>query len=110
MRLSRRWAIVGTSALVLGGAGVGTGLGLAGGDDGDARATGPAADQAAAAALERIPGGTVTGLERDSENGAAWEVEVRRPDGATVDVRLGADQRVIVVEGDRESAGEDGSR
>ena len=38
----------------------------------------------------------------DGENGATYEVEVTRPDGATVDVRLDGDFRTVVVEGDTE--------
>ena len=41
--------------------------------------------------------------ERDGENGATWEVEVTKPDGNTVDVRLDASFNKVVVEGDHES-------
>jgi hypothetical protein len=77
-----------------------------GGDDGDVTVTGADADQARQAALELTHGGTANSVERDSENGATWEVEVTRPDGATVDVRLDESYDVVVIEGDSETADE----
>jgi hypothetical protein len=74
-----------------------------GGDDEGAGATGPGADRARAAALEHLGGGTANAVERDDEDGATWEVEVTKSDGKTVDVRLDANYRVVVVEGDSES-------
>lgn len=65
------------------------------------------ADDASAAALEATGGGTVNSVERDSENGATWEVEVTQPDGATVDVRLDEAYDVVVIEGDADSPGDD---
>ena len=93
MTRMRRIAAAGAAAVALGG----IGLGVAGGvdDDADERATGPAADRARAAAAAVVPGGAVTGVERDEEGGAAWEAEVRRPDGTVVEVRLGADLRPV---------------
>ena len=70
------------------------------GDDGDQNVTGSGADQATAAALEITNGGTANSVERDSENGATWEVEVTKPDGSTVDVRLDENYKLVVVEGD----------
>ena len=101
--------LVGAVALVLAGV-AGTTAAVAGGDDGAGTVTGPEADRAAAAALEVTGGGTANAVERDSENGATWEVEVTRPDGTTVDVRLDDRFRLVVVEGDTEddSEGADG--
>jgi uncharacterized membrane protein YkoI len=84
-----------------------------GGDEGD---DGPAsrsytqeqADRAEEAALDATGGGTANSVERDGENGATWEVEVTKPDGTTVDVRLDASYAVVVIEGDSEDAGETG--
>ena len=70
------------------------------GDDGDQNVTGSGADQATAAALQITNGGTANSVERDSENGATWEVEVTKPDGSTVDVRLDENYKLVVVEGD----------
>lgn len=81
----------------------------AGGDDGDASVTGPEANAATRAALEATHGGTANAVERDSENGATWEVEVTEPDGDTVDVRLDEHYRVVVIEGDSESPDDGGA-
>ena len=71
-------------------------------DDGDNTVSGPDADRATAAALRLTHGGTANSVERDSENGATWEVEVTRTDGSTVDVRLNASYRLVVIEADSE--------
>jgi uncharacterized membrane protein YkoI len=54
------------------------------------------------AALDATGGGTVNAVERDSEDGATFEVEIARTDGTTVDVRLDESYDVVVIEGDRE--------
>jgi len=64
--------------------------------------TGPEADQAAQAALKAAGGGSVLDVDRDSENGATWEVELVKPDGSHVDVLLDAQFRVIDVGGEQE--------
>lgn len=79
------------------------GAALASSDDGEAHVSGPQADRATAAALAATHGGTANSVERDSENGATWEVEVTRTDGDTVDVRLDQDYGVVVIEGDSEA-------
>lgn len=60
-----------------------------------------------AAALDATGGGTANAVERDSENGATWEVEVTKTDGNTVDVRLDESYKVVVIEGDSESGDSD---
>ncbi len=106
MNRTRRMMIVGGSILALaaGGAGVAAATGT-GGESGEAgeQASGPGADQATKAALEITQGGTANSVERDSENGATWEVEVTKTDGNTVDVRLDEGYNLVVVEGDGES-------
>ena len=77
---------------------------IAGGGDDEGSVTGPGADEARAAALSHLGGGTANSVERDSEDGATWEVEVTRADGKTVDVWLDAGYGVVVVEGDSEDA------
>jgi hypothetical protein len=59
--------------------------------DSEGGVTGRQADRAILAALEATGGGTANAVERDSENGAFWEVEIRTPDGRVVDVRLSRD-------------------
>jgi hypothetical protein len=73
------------------------------GDDDGPSATGPAADRARTAALAHLGGGTANAVERDSEDGATWEVEVTKPNGETVDVRLDERYRIVVVESDSET-------
>lgn len=92
-------------ALALGGAA----WAVAGGGDGEGNATGPDADRAKAAAIAQLGGGKVNAVERDSEKGATWEVEVTKTSGDTVDVRLDASYGVVAVDTDSETADEGGS-
>ena len=78
---------------------------VASGGSEDGHVTGPEADRAVAAALAETGGGEANAVERDTENGAVWEVEVTKTDGTTVDVRLGSDFHTIVVESDQEDSG-----
>jgi len=73
------------------------------GDDKGEGRTGRGADRARSAALRLLPGGTANSVERDNENGATWEVEVTKADGNTVDVRLDAQFKMVVIEGDSEA-------
>lgn len=100
--MKRRFLIVGGSALALAAGGVGAATALGGGEEAERQATGPGPDRARAAALEYTNGGTANAVERDSENGATWEVEVAKPDGNTVDVRLDENYKLVVVESDSE--------
>lgn len=105
MRLTRNKLILATALGVLAAGGGGAAFAVAqGGDEGGA--TGPGADRARAAALTALKGGRANSVERDTENGATWEVEVTRTDGKTVDVRLDERYRVVVVEGDGEDSQE----
>jgi hypothetical protein len=89
------------AAFALGGAAIAGSAGVFD-DDGEAQLTGPSADRAKAAALEITGGGKANAVERDSEDGATYEVEVTKPDGKTVDVRLDASFNRVTVEGDSE--------
>jgi uncharacterized membrane protein YkoI len=102
---TRNYVIAGAAALALAAGGVGIAQAV-GGDDEDESVTGPQADRAKVAALRITDGGTANSVERDGENGATWEVEVTKPDGKTVDVRLDERYGLVVVEGDSEA--EDG--
>ena len=106
MWLQRKHLIVGGAVLALSAGGAGAAMAVGSGDDGNAQASGPGADRATSAALQVTHGGTANAVERDSENGATWEVEVTKPDGNTVDVRLDQNYNLVVVEGDSESADE----
>lgn len=93
-------AAFGAAAAVAAG---GTGAALAiGGGGGDKSLKGPAADRATAAALKITGGGTANSVERDNEKGATYEVEVRKSDGSTVDVRLDNAYKLIAVDSDSE--------
>lgn len=74
--------------------------------DSEGSVTGPDADRAAQAALDATGGGTVLEVERD-DGGAAWEVEVRTPDGTVVEVRLDEGFEVVSSGGDDGDTGED---
>jgi hypothetical protein len=100
MRKRTAAAAVGAGVLVAIAAG---GVATASSDDGDSTVSGPQADRATTAALDATHGGKANSVERDSENGATWEVEVTKKDGNTVDVRLDENYKVVVIEGDSES-------
>jgi uncharacterized membrane protein YkoI len=104
MHWSRKKVIVGGSVLALAVGGAGAAVAVGSGHD-EGGATGPGADQAKAAALKLYPGSQANAVERDSENGATWEVEVRKADGSTVDVRLDQNYQLVVAETDSEDQG-----
>ena len=93
--------------MALSAAGVGAAVAAGGGEDANEQVSGPAADKARSAALAAHPG-TANAVERDSENGATWEVEITGKDGKTVDVRLDENYRVVAVEGDGENDSHEG--
>ena len=103
MRTTAKKTVAGVAALAAFGLG-GAAYVQASGEDGDRSVTGPDAAAAKAAALKITNGGQVNAVERDGEQGATWEVEVTRPDGSTVDVRLGRSYELVAVDGDSESA------
>ena len=75
----------------------------------DVAVTGSAAGQAREAAPAAVPGATVRGVERETNDddtpASAYEVELTRPDGTPVEVELDADFKV--VGSDREDEGPD---
>lgn len=75
-------------------------------DDGESNVSGTDADRAKEAALRATGGGRANAVERDSEDGATWEVEVTKRDGSTVDVRLDENYDVVVIEPDSEAPGD----
>jgi hypothetical protein len=79
-------AVVG--ALVLGGVAIAGSQSVGPLGDDEASLSGPAADRATATAIKVTGGGKANALERDSEHGATYEVEVTKPNGKTVDVYL----------------------
>ena len=103
MDTKRRWIAGGAIAAVL--VGGTTGLAIASAGDDDQPLTGSALDQASAAALEHTGGGTVIETEV-GDDGAAYGVEVRLPDGRVVEVQLDESFQVIGQERDDDTAGE----
>ncbi len=103
--MNRKQRVAAAAGVALAAVATAGGVAVAGGDsgdDGDVTVTGAEADQARQAALALTHGGTANSVERDSENGATWEVEVTREDGTTVDVRLDEHFDLVVIEGDGE--------
>jgi uncharacterized membrane protein YkoI len=86
------------AALALGGAAIAN---ATMGDDGEPL-TGSKLQRASAAALKAAGGGRVTETEHDSEGGGVYEVEVTKPDGSEVEVRLDGDFQVVAAERDEE--------
>ena len=89
-------------AVVVGGAGTV----LATAADDDAQLTGESRDRAVAAARAHVGEGEVTDTEL-GDDGAAYGVEIRKPDGAQVEVNLDKDYRVTGTEADDDSGPED---
>jgi hypothetical protein len=106
MRMDRRTKLgIGGAAAVLV-VGVGSFLGIAaatGGDD-DEQLSGSTRDRAVAAALASTGGGKVLETEA-GDDGAAYTVEVERPDGSVVEVQLDADFTVTGEAADDDGAG-----
>lgn len=104
MQLRKRTVVAGGVFVAGVVAAAGTAVATQGDDEtGSHNYTRQQADDATKAALDATGGGRANSVERDSENGAVWEVEVTRPDGATVDVRLDASYDVVVIEGDSDA-------
>jgi hypothetical protein len=101
---SRLTKLAATGTVAVAAALGGSAWAIAGGGDDNGSATGPGADRAKAAAVAHLGGGTANAVERDSEKGATWEVEVAKAGGGTADVRLDAAYKVVAVESDSESA------
>jgi hypothetical protein len=78
-------------------AALGTGIGYA--DDGDHDITGPAADQARAAAVKAVPGTTAGEVESETNEGAAvYGVIVTKSDGTKLEVHLDKNYRFLGTE------------
>jgi len=105
MRRRTRWTAAGLAVAVVGGAAAAA----AGGGDSDQELTGATRDRAVAAALAATGSGTVTETEA-GDDGAAYGVEVRLPDGRQVEVNLDQSFTVIGQEPDEDRDGETDGR
>lgn len=97
----RKKIVIGIGAVVASAA-IAGGATAYGSSDSDESVKAPQAGRAAEAALDATGGGTANSVEADNEDGATWEVEVTKPEGTTVDVRLDEDYQVVVIEEDSE--------
>jgi hypothetical protein len=86
--------------------GIGAGVSVAAGGDDDAPLRGDRYDRATVAALEETGGGTVLETEA-GDDGAAYSVEIRTPDGRVVEVQLDQQFHVIGSENDDDGAGDE---
>ena len=102
MKSKRTLLVVGAAVALLAVAG---GVGIAQAVSGSEEpVTGPAADKAAAAALDAAGGGSVLVIEQQDGDGAGtYEVEVRREDGSQVEIHLDAQFRQVGSEADDDS-------
>jgi uncharacterized membrane protein YkoI len=77
----------------------------------DTPVTGTPAEQAKAAAQAAVSGATVRGVERETNDDdtprSAFEVELVRPNGTTVEVELDADYKVLTTDQDDDSRDDD---
>jgi hypothetical protein len=87
----------------------GAGAVMASGADDDAPLTGESRDKAVAAARAHVGDGEVTDTEV-GDDGAAYGVEIRRPDGTQVEVNLDRDYKVTGTEADDDSGPDDDDR
>ena len=105
MQRRTRWiAAAGLGAVVAGGI-----VAAAAGGDADQELTGATRERAVAAALAATGGGTVLETEA-GDDGAAFGVEVRLPDGRQVEVNLNEAFKVVGQEADEDKPGEDRGR
>ena len=78
----------------------------------DVAVTGTAADRARDAGRAAVPGATVRGVERETNDddtpASAYEVELTRPDGTPVEVELDADYKVLGTDQEDDGPDDDG--
>jgi uncharacterized membrane protein YkoI len=105
MTRARKLLIAGAAVVAVSAGGVG--IAQAVGGDSEEQVSGPEADRAKRAAVQAVGGGHAVGVEREDDGKGAWEVEVERDDGSTLEVRLDGAYRVIGAERDDEDADRD---
>ena len=104
--MRRRTIVAGALVVALAAVSGGIALAATGGGGDEQPLSGAAREQATAAALAHTGGGTVTETET-GDDGAAYGVEVRLPDGSQVEVSLDERFRVIGQEADDDGAGDE---
>lgn len=106
--MNRRTRWIAGGALAVAVIGASSGFAIASSGDADKPITGSNLEKAVAAALAHTGGGTVTETEV-GDDGAAYGVEVRLPDGSQVEVNLDANFQVIGQAADDDGGKESGS-
>lgn len=104
--MNRKLGIVAAIVVLVGAASAGIAYASGVGRDDDPPLTGATLERATDAALEHTNGGTVTETEM-GDDGAAYSVEVRLPDGTQVEVNLDESFDVIGQESDDDGAEEE---
>lgn len=104
--MQRRIKWVLAAGLVITGVVGGAGAVMASGGDDDAPLTGEQRDKAVAAARAHVGEGQVTDTEV-GDDGAAYGVEILKPDGMQVEVNLDKDYRVTGTEADDDGPNDD---
>ncbi|MDX6632656.1 MAG: hypothetical protein QOG09_1480 [Solirubrobacterales bacterium] len=96
--VKRKYLLLVGAVVALGGGGVATAIAT----DHDQTASGSKADQAREAALRYTGGGKAGVVEPDTEHGSSWDVEVTKPDGSPVDVRLDSGYKLVEITSNRD--------
>jgi uncharacterized membrane protein YkoI len=86
----------------------GTAAATVSGSESDAPLTGSTREQAIAAALAHVGGGTILRTEV-GDDGAAYGVEIRLTDGSAVEVKLDERFKVVTTEADDDGSGGEGT-
>jgi uncharacterized membrane protein YkoI len=102
-----RTRVIAAAAVAVAVVGTGVGVGVAAGGDDDQALIGETYDRASAAAVREAGGGTVVEAEV-GDDGAAYEVEVRRADGTHLEVRLDDRFRVVGSRSDDDGSSDSG--
>jgi hypothetical protein len=105
IRTRKTLALFGVMAAAAAGGAAYAGAADDSGSGGDRRAqrsgeqplTGATAEKVEAAALERVPGGTVIRVETDADHGSPYEAHVRKADGTEVEVLVNEQLEVTAV-------------
>ena len=98
------------TAFALGGAAIANATGVTGGATTVRRSPPPRPPVPEPPHCVATGGGTVQASERDNEKGATFEVEVRKPDGSVVDVRLDSSYGLVAVDDDQETNDDNGGQ
>ncbi len=103
--MNRTQKLIGAAVLAIVVVAAGIGVAYAVGGDPEEQITGPDAEKAKQSAIDAAGGGTVQEAERADGGNGAYEVEVKRPDGSVVDVKVGADFKSLGTAGDDDQGG-----